>query len=265
MKVYHMDSNTHSGKVKDFHDWDAEQYRSLRYHSSSCEGLAYVTRKELVLSLIDIDSGKVLDIGCGPGILSSELLDRNFQVFSSDLSIEMIKQARQNIVKNTSASNAHFTVGSVNDISFSDNQFDLIFCIGVVCYIEDYNDLLSELYRVLKPGGKLIIQIDKILWPSLYQKAVPVYQYLKSKITSKKYDNINFVFTYFTYKKFINDLTSKGLDLLDMQCFDFRVPFLDIILPKVSLKLGKMMFENRHKKFFSNFAHGLILKAVKSK
>ncbi len=240
-----MDSKTHLNKVKGFHDWDAEQYRNLRYHSDSCEGLAYVTRKELVLSLIDIDAGKVLDIGCGPGILSSELLNRNFQVFSSDLSIEMLKQARHNIIENPLASNAHFSVGSVNDISFADNQFDLIFCIGVVCYIQDYNELLSELYRVLKPGGKLIIQIDKILWPRLYQKAVPVYQYLKSKITSKNYDKLDFTFTYFTYKKFIQNLDSKGFSLLDMQCFDFRIPFLDIILPKLSLRLGKIMFQSR--------------------
>ena len=260
-----MNSKTHLTKVKKFHDWDAEQYRNLRYHSSSCEGLAYITRKELVMSLIDIDHGKVLDIGCGPGILTTELLDRNFQVFSSDLSIEMLKQARQNASKNPLASNAHFSVGSVNDISFADNQFDFIFCIGVVCYIEDYNTLLSELNRVLKPGGKLIIQIDKILWPRLYQKAVPVYQYLKSSLTSKNYDKLDFTFTYFNYKKFIGDLDSKGFSLLDMQCFDFRIPFLDIIFPKFSLKLGKRMFRNKSSKFITNFAHGLILKASKNK
>ena len=62
-----MDSNTHLQKVKHFHDYDAGQYKRHRYHSDSCEGLAYVTRKELVLTWVNVNSGRILDIGCGYG------------------------------------------------------------------------------------------------------------------------------------------------------------------------------------------------------
>ena len=77
-----MDSKGHLHKVKHFHDLDASQYKKFRYHSNSCEGLSYITRKKLVLASVNINSGKVLDIGCGPGIFTDELLKKNLQVFN---------------------------------------------------------------------------------------------------------------------------------------------------------------------------------------
>lgn len=258
-----MNGNTHLEKVKKFHDWDAEQYKRLRYHSDSCEGLAYVTRQELVMASADIEEGKVLDVGCGPGIFTPFLLNKKVEVYSFDLSIEMIKEARQGVADHPLASNGYFTVSNVSDVCYQDNVMDMILCVGVVCYIKNYNTLLAETKRVLKPGGRLVIQIDKIKWPTIYNQFVPLYHYVKSKITSKSYQELNFKFNYFVYHDFIRDLESNGFRIIDMQCFDFRIPFVDIIFPRLSLKLGKIMFRKRAVKVLCCLAHGLLINAQK--
>jgi len=258
-----MDPNTHLQKVKKFHDWDADHYKRLRYHLKSCEGLAYVTRRELVLGSINFNSGNALDIGCGPGIFTQDLLDKNKRVFSVDLSIEMIKHAKQSVDAYQLGTNANFVVSDVSNICFSDREMDIILCIGVMCYLKDYHPLLCEMHRVLKPGGKIIVQIDKIKFPAVYKKFVPLYQYVKSRITSKKYDKLNFEFNYFAYQHFIKHLETVGFRITDIHCYDFRIPFIDILFNKLSLKLGKIMFKNRRSKFLRCFAHGLLITANK--
>ena len=258
-----MESNTHLKKVKNFHDWDADQYKILRYHYTSCEGMAYMTRKKLVLDAITLNSGKALDIGCGPGIFTQDLLNKNLDVYSADLSIEMIKQAKHQISKHAFSGNAHFTVSDISKLCFSDNKMDILICSGVVCYLQNYNLLLSEIHRVLKPSGKIIIQIDNIRWPCIYKKFVPLYRYLKSIITSKSYDELNFDFNYFTYHNFKKDLEASGFRITNINYYDFRVPFIDIIFSKLSLKLGRIMFNNRHSKFLRCLSHGLLIEADK--
>ena len=177
--------NSHLTKVKRFHDQDASQYEEFRYRSDSCEGLAYVTRKELVLASVDRASGNVLDIGCGPGILTKDLLGRNLRVFSADLSMEMMKRAKAQAMMSARPDNAHFVSTNISEICFADSTMDTVLCIGVVSYVNDYAPLLSEIHRVLKPGGTAVIQIDNITWPILYRKFVPLYRCVKSRITSR--------------------------------------------------------------------------------
>lgn len=258
-----MDSPNHLQKVKDFHDKESPQYTRLRYHDTSCEGLVYITRKKLILDLMNHNSGEVLDIGCGPGILTQELLNRKHKVFSTDLSFKMIKNAKEISKLSPFPSNAHFAVNDASTLCFSDSTFNAVLCIGVMYYVLDYNYVLDEIKRILKPDGIAIIQINKIIWPSIYEKCIPLYQYCKSKLTTKKYNNINFKFNIFSYKKFIKDMEKRGFYITELSYFDFRIPFMDLLFPKLSLRLGKIMFNTRHSRVFKVFSHALLIKAYK--
>jgi ubiquinone/menaquinone biosynthesis C-methylase UbiE len=258
--------SSHLEKVRRFHDQDAPRYRSLRYHSDSCEGLAYVTRRELVLAALDNDSGdfnRVLDLGCGPGILTPDLLARNLKVYSADLSMEMIKEAKMRATASPLSGNAFFVASDVSEICFSSGKMDSVFCIGVVCYVRDYVRLLSEIHRVLKPGGIAIIQIDNIRWPSIYRRFVPLYRYLKGKISSKTYDGLDFDFNLFARQEFFKDLDANKLKILDLHYYDFRVPFVDILLPRLSVRFGSVLFENRSLPALRCLSHGLLIKCAK--
>lgn len=259
-----MDSSDHLQKVKNYHDKDSAQYTDLRYHDASCEGLAYVTRKKLILELVNHYSGKVLDVGCGPGILTRELLNRKYKVYSIDLSSEMLTKAKEISKLSYFYSNAHFAVSDSSMMCFSENTFDIVLCIGVIYYIFNYNSLIDEIKRVLRPKGFVIIQINKIMWPSIYEKFIPIYQYCKSKLTGKKYNDINFKFNIFSYKNFIADLKERGFFVIDLLYYDYRIPFFDILFPRLSVKLGKIMFKNRGSKLLKYFAHGLLIKGAKT-
>ena len=258
-----MEDHSNLEKIKRFHDYDARQYKQNRYHAESCEGLSYLTRKELVIGSINIEGGKVLDIGCGPGIFTNELLNKNLCVYSSDISAEMINEARNSIDESFDKNHAFFAVTNATDICFVGESMDLVLCIGVVTYLDDYTELIDEIKRILKSGGKLIIQIDFIKCPWIYCQFVPLYQYVKSKLTAKIYDNLNFKFSYFNYKEFLQALESRGFRVLKLDHFDFRIPFLDVLLPRWSLAVGRYMFSNRKYPIFKNFSYGLLINAQK--
>jgi ubiquinone/menaquinone biosynthesis C-methylase UbiE len=262
MRHTQADPDPHLEKVKHFHDLDASQYQRLRYRSDSCEGLAYVTRKALVLSSLNLVSGRVLDIGCGPGIFTKDLLERNLRVYSADLSMEMIKQAKAQATSSAQASNAFFVSSNVSEICFSNRKIDIVLCIGVVSYVKDYMPLLSEINRVLRLGGMAIIQIDNIRWPIIYRKFVPFYRFVKSKITKKRYNALDFKFNFFSSRDFLRDLEAKDFKIIDLLYYDFRIPFIDILLPKLSVKLGSIMFQSRFRRFLRHIAHGILIKCT---
>ena len=100
----------------------------------------------------------VLDAGCGIGG-SSRLLARQFdcQVIGIDLSDKFIPAANfltqcmalENLVS--------FQQGSILDLPFEKNTFDAILCQHVLMNIKDKSKAVKEFFRVLKPGGKLIL------------------------------------------------------------------------------------------------------------
>jgi ubiquinone/menaquinone biosynthesis C-methylase UbiE len=175
----------------------------------------------------------------------------------------MLKHAKAQAVTNPHADKAFFVASNASEICFSNSKMDGVLCIGVVCYVRDYMLILSEIHRVLKPGGTAIIQINNIRWPAIYNKFVPLYRYVKSKITSKKYDAIDFDLNHFSWKSFFKDLEASGFRVVGLSYYDFRIPFIDILMPKLSIKLGLLMFEKRSFKLVKPLSHGLLIKCEK--
>lgn len=58
------------------------------------------------------------------------------------------------------SSPVHFDQGDLRHLPYSDNQFDLIYCISVLEHTDCYEEILSEFNRVLSVGGKLVISFD---------------------------------------------------------------------------------------------------------
>lgn len=140
---------------------------------------------------------------------------------------------------------------------------DMVLSIGLMCYVRDHRGVLAEILRVLKPGGIAIIQVNNIRWPGLYRAFVPLYRRLKTLIGMKRYDGLDFDFNFSSRKKFLIDLAESGFEVLDIEYYDFRVPFLDVLLPRLSVTMGKLMFRGRHRRLCRCFSHGLLIKARK--
>jgi arsenite methyltransferase len=110
------------------------------------------------LALRSIHSGeKVLDIGCGAGldmILASRLVGPGGRVCGIDLTPEMVEKARANFVR-AGASNTNAVVAGSEAIPYDDDTFDVVTSNGVLNLSPFKEQSLHEIFRVLKPLGRL--------------------------------------------------------------------------------------------------------------
>lgn len=98
---------------------------------------------------------KILDIGCGTGKLTlhmANLIGPSGYILGIDPSIHRIEIAKQQI-KNE---NVNFEIGSSETLSkFEDNSFDIVYLNVVFHYIDNKEEVIKQIYRIIKPGGRL--------------------------------------------------------------------------------------------------------------
>jgi 2-polyprenyl-6-hydroxyphenyl methylase/3-demethylubiquinone-9 3-methyltransferase len=100
-----------------------------------------------------------LDLGCGPGVLTRELVARGARVVAVDGSPAMLQAARDALAEADDASVA-FRLSSAADLSWAEaGDFDGVLCSSVIEYVESPGTLLAEVSRVMKPGGTLILSV----------------------------------------------------------------------------------------------------------
>ena len=97
---------------------------------------------------------KVLDVGCGGGFTSEFLAQRGAQVTGIDLSSATIESAREHA--KTSHLKIDYLVGSGEDLPLPAGHFDVVICVDVLEHVSDLPKTLSEIHRVLKPGGSFL-------------------------------------------------------------------------------------------------------------
>lgn len=117
-------------------------------------------RNEYVLKLIGDEVRSHADIGCGPAFTIIPLLKKGWTMKALDISEEMLDRARKNIEEaGLDPARVEFSQGDIEAIPYPDAQFDSVVCIGVIEYLRDDTKALNELWRILKPGGSLVISV----------------------------------------------------------------------------------------------------------
>jgi len=99
----------------------------------------------------------VLDIGCGAGFdlwVVSCLMGEKGRAFGVDLTFEMVAKARANLDA-LRVKNVQVDLVSSERLPFADSSFSVVISNGVINLSPDKTRLFAEIYRVLKPGGRL--------------------------------------------------------------------------------------------------------------
>lgn len=130
------------------------------------------TERQLWPSMGIVTAQKILDLGCGSGVITRELAKQVYpgQVIGVDISRTLIDKGDRVYAERgqNHPENISFQEGSVYNLPFPDNSFDVVYARLLFQHLSNPLDALSNILRVLKPGGKLcIVDVDKG-WSSLY-------------------------------------------------------------------------------------------------
>jgi demethylmenaquinone methyltransferase/2-methoxy-6-polyprenyl-1,4-benzoquinol methylase len=99
--------------------------------------------------------GALLDVGGGTGRISHLLVDLVTQVVIADLSRDMLMQANKK-------GGLHTTCAHSEQLPFQEGYFDRIIVIDALHHVCDQAETADELWRVLKPGGRIVIEEPNI-------------------------------------------------------------------------------------------------------
>ena len=101
----------------------------------------------------------MLDLGSGAGFdcfLAADKVGKNGRVVGVDMTPEMIIKAKENL-KKTSYENVEFRLGEIENLPVDDSFVDVMISNCVINLSPDKRRVFTETYRVLKPGGRLMI------------------------------------------------------------------------------------------------------------
>lgn len=101
-------------------------------------------------------AGTILDVACGPGIVTAALAAQARDVVAFDLTPEMLSQARQRCAK-AGLQNVTFKEGSATDLPFAESSFDAVVTRLAVHHFQESRRVFDEMFRVLRGDGTLVV------------------------------------------------------------------------------------------------------------
>lgn len=184
----------------------------------------------------DLNNVKILDAGCGDGRFCQYLKDLGCKhVIGVDYSDKALSFSRL-LVNDVS-----FYRNDLSSLQFDNNSFDFIFLIETLEHIElnKVDIVINELFRVLKPGGRVVVTVPSDLIP-VNKKHFQHFNYLKIETLFKnKFSKIEIkgnrkrgIFSFSFFYKFVDNSfynikpISKLLNLYYRQKFDNNVNYL---------------------------------------
>lgn len=126
----------------DYYDKLREEIESLKFSYNLHEYKAFAGQK-------------VLDVGCGNGYILSKYAKEKAEVYGVDITPTAVELCEKRFSYKGLSGN--FQEANAEELPFADNTFDCICSMGVLHHVPDTEKAVSEIFRVLKPGGKLIV------------------------------------------------------------------------------------------------------------
>ncbi len=110
-----------------------------------------------ILSHIADNPVRLLDVGPGPGITLEALLESNGKIFCVGAEVDQDHIISVKPIKDKYPNRFSFVINGRKELPFSDNSFDIVFSIAALHHFLCPRDMLTEMVRVVKRGGKVLV------------------------------------------------------------------------------------------------------------
>jgi 2-polyprenyl-3-methyl-5-hydroxy-6-metoxy-1,4-benzoquinol methylase len=134
------------------------------YRRKDVLGSIYRLRQVVALGYVNelglAKTARVLEIGCGAGLVAVAVARKGFTVEAVDHAHAMIELTQRHARQAGLASRIHTAIEDVHELTFEDCSFDLIVALGVVAWLHDLRRGLAEIARVLTPGGYVVLSVN---------------------------------------------------------------------------------------------------------
>src|SRR3989344_751184 len=151
-----------------YHSWtNKKMIKQLRDLLNNEFDPAFAQRAAFIFHTVEKERPKkILDAGCGRGFYVSSLTEFNFikEIHGIEVNSAYLQIAQQNCTDKRII----LQRGSINNLPYKEATFDFVICSEVLEHLSDDKQALSELTRVLKPGGALCMTVPCSNFPFLW-------------------------------------------------------------------------------------------------
>ena len=222
-----------------YHDLEAHHYSEINM-TGSYHVNYYIDDYLKIINALKKNS-ILLEVGGGDGNDSNLIKNSEITIIQSDISIEMVKLAK----KSNNHKDKIYVVSDAEKIPCNENTLDAILIVATLHHLPSPLNFFKEAYRVLKPGGILIVGFEPNSWPyfSFYplirfiKKIFSTDSFLKSKNSGVSIGDSET--EGFSYSDLIFFLEKSNLQLESIKRIWFLLGFFHTILSIINSKLPK--------------------------
>lgn len=181
-----------------------------------------------IKALGKIKDKKIIEAGCGSGYSSIKFSKRGADVYLLDNTPNALKYAKL-ISRLLDIKKIHFKKGNLFSIPYNESKFDIVWNSGVIEHYSDniIKDILAEMIRVTKPGGKVMLTVPNLLTPEIIYRMFTI-----GKGTER----------FFSRNKLKNVMENAGLK-------NVKIYSVDCILPAfIPIKITDIL--SKYERFF---------------
>jgi 2-polyprenyl-3-methyl-5-hydroxy-6-metoxy-1,4-benzoquinol methylase len=242
-------------EISDFFDNQATAWFELYHRTRRASDLVLLDRMNIAIEFIQsrlAPGSRILDVGCGPGVVALHLARQGYCVNGIDISRKMISLCEKAFAEMPALNDQHaFTVGNFSEVDFDEGSFDGIFVLGFLEFQTDEIDVLKRFHEILRPGGVLIISGPmKLALTELFG----IRNITRAIVFGPSGTDISPPKNYYSLSRLNRLLSQAGFKVLDHKRHGFAsFPFFSKI---IGLKAEILL-----DRFFDNLANVLPLKA----
>lgn len=257
--------------VGSFFDKDSLDYLKHKYNVSNDSYMILRKYKAVEIMNAYLASGfsedtRILDAGCGPGILLDYFDQSCVNYFGLDISTEMLMIAKSYSSQGDVNAHINFLRGDLEALPFKSDSFDIVLSFGVIEYMNNDDEFLREFYRVLKPEGYLLTAVtNKYAYNLMLDDLIELLRknrhiskllnMIKMSLNMGEFKQRQFTIRKHTPSTFLKDVQDHNFTLKEQVYFGFN------ILPyPLHYILGKRI--NQITNYFFNKSRVHMIKAL---